>query len=146
MMKKSPKGNNRLGLLVLKDTAESTRDLPSPGSTHQKLYIEKWLETCPEPRTLRSPEELVSCDKNGVKLEKFVMMQVFMRESLLNSELIALPDDNNTEICISHVPSTQAHSDTSDFRWVSVLYGLNYCYQYFYKNQEFSVNDYTLFL
>ena len=92
-------------------------DLPSPGRKYQKLLIEKWLASCPEPVTLKSPEE-VAIPEEGIKVEKFVMVQVFTRDSLIKSDLIALPADRqSTEICISHVEGKQQpRSNTEDFR------------------------------
>ena len=93
----------------------------SPGVRDRNIH--QWLQTNPDPLTLSHPDPHFNNQKRSEiitvpesELKKFVMIQVFERDTLLKNELIPLSEVDNTEICISYSRHESDHPETTDFR------------------------------
>jgi len=105
---------------ILNCTTVPVNDL-SPGVRDRN--VEQWLRLTPDPQSLSHPDnriinhsssEVISIPPS--ELKKFVMIQVFERDTLLKNDLIPLSETDNMEICISYSRQERYHPETTDFR------------------------------
>jgi len=93
--------------------------LSSPGSVvDQNLKVAEWLSKHQDqdPFSIPPTSEIINSPNPDKELKKFVMIQVFERDTLLKNDLIPLSDTDNTEICISYIRQESIHHDTNNFR------------------------------
>ncbi|XP_063686355.1 uncharacterized protein LOC134820063 [Bolinopsis microptera] len=105
---------------ILRCSGDPTTQL-SPGVRDRNIH--QWLQTNPDPLTLSHPDPHLNNQKRSEiitvpesELKKFVMIQVFERDTLLKNELIPLSEVDNTEICISYSRHESDHPETTEFR------------------------------